>query len=55
MVDSPVPECDLVANGLIAGTARSWSMDRNGSFSPDQVAEPAIDRGSDGVLDGHEQ
>ena len=44
MVDSPVPECDLVVSGLAGGAARSWSMDRSGSFTSDAVAEPALDR-----------
>jgi DNA-binding beta-propeller fold protein YncE len=44
MVDSPVPECDLVVSGLVGGTARSWSMDRSGAFLPDRIGEPTIDR-----------
>jgi len=44
MVDTPVPECDLVVSGVVGGVARSWSMDRNGVFFPDRISEPAIDR-----------
>ena len=43
MVESPVPECDLVVSGIAGGVARGWSMDRNGTFFPNRNSEPAID------------
>ena len=46
MVESPVPECDLVVSGVVANVARSWSMDRGGMFFPDRSVEPAVDRAS---------
>ena len=42
MVEAPVPECDLVVHGVIAGNQRGWAMGRDGLFAPDRAAEPAI-------------
>ena len=44
MVDTPIPECDLVAKGTVDGAARGWSMDRAGLFTPDRAGEVAVDR-----------
>lgn len=44
MVDAPIPECDLVVDGIVDAGPRSWVMDRNGLFLPDRSSEPAIDR-----------
>jgi YVTN family beta-propeller protein len=43
-VESPIPECDLVVSGVVAGVARGWAMERNGLFLPDRSSETAIDR-----------
>jgi len=43
-VTTPIPECDLVASGTVAGVARGWSYDRAGLFQPDAVASPALTR-----------
>ena len=43
-VDAPIPECDLVVSGVVAGVSRSWTMDRSGMFQSDRAAEPALDR-----------
>jgi len=43
-VDSPVPECDLVVKGVVAGSARGWVMARTAEFQSDRAAEPTIDR-----------
>ena len=37
-VTSPIPECDLVVSGTVAGVSRSWSYDRAGLFLPDSAA-----------------
>jgi hypothetical protein len=53
MVESPVPECDLVVSGVVGGVARGWSMDRSGTFFPDRIGEPAIDRAAvDALISG---
>ena len=39
-----MPECDLVASGVIGGMARSWAMDRSGMFMPARAGELALDR-----------
>lgn len=44
MVDTPIPECDLVAKGVVDAAARGWSMDRTGQFISDRAGETAIDR-----------
>jgi sugar lactone lactonase YvrE len=46
MADTPIPECDLVVTGAIAGEMRGWAMDRNGQFRPDRAAESATDQTS---------
>ena len=43
-IETPIPECDLVAHGLVGGEARSWAMRRDGSFQSDRAAEAAISR-----------
>jgi sugar lactone lactonase YvrE len=43
-VTIPIPECDLVASGTVAGVRRGWSYDRAGLFQPDSVASPALTR-----------
>jgi hypothetical protein len=44
MTDTPIPECDLVAKGVVNGAARGWSMDRDGQFVADRAGEAAIGR-----------
>ena len=43
-IDSPVPECDLVVQGVVGGEARGWLMARTAEFQFDKAAEPTIDR-----------
>lgn len=43
-VNTPIPECDLVAKGVVNGIPRGFSMLRSGQFQSDRAAEPAIDR-----------
>ena len=43
-VDSPVPECDLVAKGVINGEARGWLLARTAGFRSDKIAETPIDK-----------
>ena len=43
-VTTPVPECDLVASGVIGGAALGWSYDRAGLFQPDSAAGAALSR-----------
>ncbi len=45
-VDTPIPECDLVATGVIDNAARSWLMTRSDEFVPDSSAEAALDASS---------
>jgi YVTN family beta-propeller protein len=43
VVTNPVPECDLVAHGVVAGVARGWAFDRtDGEFHPDRGADAAL-------------
>ncbi len=44
MVETPVPECDLVVSGLVDGAERSWTMGRDGMFVADRGSDPAIGR-----------
>jgi len=43
-IDTPIPECDLVVKGIVAGSARGWTMNRNAQFQSDRAAEPTIGR-----------
>ena len=43
-VEVPVPECDLVAQGVVNGESRGWAMHRTGLFQSDRAADGAIDR-----------
>jgi YVTN family beta-propeller protein len=43
-VEVPVPECDLVVQGVINGVSRGWSMDRGGQFQSDIGTETPINR-----------
>lgn len=55
-VDSPIPECDLVAKGVIDGEARGWVMARTSEFQPDSAVEPLIDRaGLEALVDDPEE
>jgi YVTN family beta-propeller protein len=55
-VDSPVPECDLVAKGVIDGAARGWVLARSANFVPDRSAEPALSPASlAGLVDEAEE
>jgi hypothetical protein len=44
MTDTPIPECDLVAKGVVDGAARGWSMGRDGLFTAYRAGEAALDR-----------
>lgn len=44
LVLEPVPECDLVAQGVIDGVRRGWLMEGDGNFQPDRSGEPALAR-----------
>ncbi len=39
-----MPECDLLAYGVVAGIARGWEMRQDGLFHPDSVADAALTR-----------
>jgi hypothetical protein len=52
-IDVPVPECDLVVNGVIGGEARGWLMARTAGFRSDKAAEPPLDRATlEGLITG---
>jgi len=38
----PVPECDLIAKGVVAGTSRGWLMMQDGQFRPDSATASSI-------------
>ena len=44
LVENPIPECDLVANGVINDEARGWVMLQDGSFQPDRASDPNMTR-----------
>jgi hypothetical protein len=44
LVATPVPECDLVVKGLIAGLPRGWLMQQDASFLPDKSTELSLSR-----------
>ena len=44
LVELPVPECDLVANGVIDIDTRGWVMQQDGSFQSDRVGEADLSR-----------
>ena len=41
---APVPECDLVAHGVVAGEARGWLLLDDGRFTPDRAAGGVLTR-----------
>lgn len=43
-VDTPVPECDLVATGVVGGIARRWLFTDSQTFKPDSSAEAPVSR-----------
>jgi DNA-binding beta-propeller fold protein YncE len=56
MTDMPIPECDLVAKGVIDGAARGWLMDRAGQFSSDRAGDAPIDRSTlEAMVDGPDE
>ena len=44
-VTVPIPECDLVANGVISSAATSWLYDGAGVFLPDSAGGASLTRG----------
>ncbi|NNF51420.1 MAG: hypothetical protein HKN59_03180 [Gammaproteobacteria bacterium] len=44
LVQSPVRECDLVAQGVIDGERRGWLMDQGGDFLPDRASGEILTR-----------
>ena len=44
LVELPVPECDLVANGVIDDAPRGWLLLQDGSFQPDRMLDPNLSR-----------
>jgi YVTN family beta-propeller protein len=44
LVEMPVPECDLVVKGLIAGRPRGWLMQQDSTFLPDSATDVALGR-----------
>jgi mono/diheme cytochrome c family protein len=42
LIKAPVPECKLVAKGVIGGQQRGWVMNDNQSFAPDRSADAAL-------------
>jgi hypothetical protein len=43
LVETPVPECDLVVKGVVGGESRGWVMESDGRFRPDRAGEPMLD------------
>jgi hypothetical protein len=41
-VTSPVPECELVAKGVISGQQRGWVMNASQQFVPNKASESAV-------------
>jgi hypothetical protein len=39
LVEVPIPECDLVANGVIDNEVRGWVMLQDGSFQSDRAGD----------------
>ena len=44
LVELPVPECDLVANGFVDMETRGWVMMQDGNFQSDQAGEAELSR-----------
>ena len=44
LIELPVPECDLVANGVIGNETRGWVMRQDGSFQSDRANEANMTR-----------
>jgi len=44
LVEQPVPECDLIVKGVVAGAARGWSMMQTGRFQSDVATESQLSR-----------
>ena len=44
LVEQPVPECDLIVKGVVAGSARGWSMMQTGHFRSDVATESQLSR-----------
>ncbi len=43
-VTDPIPECDLVANGVVSSVAKSWLYDGTGLFLPDSAGDASLTR-----------
>ena len=44
LVELPIPECDLVASGVIDDVTRGWVLLQDGSFQPDRMLDPNLSR-----------
>ena len=44
LVTTPIPECDLVANGVTAGIERSWLLEADGRFRAGATPETTVSR-----------
>jgi sugar lactone lactonase YvrE len=50
LVELPVPECDLVVKGVIAGAARGWLMQQDRTFTSDRSADVPVSKAELGAL-----
>jgi len=44
LVTDPVPECELVASGVVGGEARGWLMQADAGFQPDRLLDSSVTR-----------
>ncbi len=44
LVETPIPECDLVASAVIDDALRAWVLLQDGSFQPDRMLDPNLSR-----------
>lgn len=44
LVETPIPECDLVVKGVIDNQARSWLLVQSGEFQPDREGDEFLTR-----------
>ena len=44
LVENPIPECDLVANGVINDEVRGWVMLQDGRFQSDRAIDSSLTR-----------
>ena len=44
LVTEPIPECDLVAHGVIGAQSRGWLMTETGDFRGDRAGDAGLSR-----------